>query len=93
MPHYLKNVINCRPDGSILNNYFSPYQHSIAYINHYITKSTEEFIERLRRGDVLVKVTNKYIKNRINNYYFLFNNKTDKKLKLFKKYFKDIIKL
>ena len=91
LPHYLNNTINCRPDGSILNDYFSPYQHSIAYINHYITKSTEEFIERLRRGDVLVNATNNYIINRINNYYFLFNKKTDKKLKLFKNNFKDII--
>ena len=84
LPHYLNNTINCRPDGSILNNYFSTYQHKVAYISHYLTKSTEEFIERLKRGDVLVKVNKNYILNRINNYYFLFNQKTKKKENLFK---------
>ena len=84
LPHYLNNTINCRPDGSILNNYFSPYQHKEAYISHYLTKSTEEFIERLKRGDVLVKVNKNYILNRINNYYFLFNQKKKKKENLFK---------
>ena len=86
LPHFLNNTINCRPDGSILNNYFSPYQHQIAYLKHYITKSTEEFIERLKRGDVLLEVNRKYIFNRINNYYFLFNRKTKKKEDLLKKY-------
>jgi hypothetical protein len=56
----------------------------IAYINHYITKSTEEFAERLNRGDVILKVDESYIKSRINDYYFLFNNKTKKKVDLFK---------
>ena len=87
-PHYLINLKNCRPDGTILKNYFSPYQHSIAYIKHYITKSTEEFIERLNRGDVLVEINKDYILNRINNYYFLFNKKTKKKLYLFNNYLK-----
>lgn len=84
LPHYFKNIINCRPDGNILDDYFSPFKHSKAYIKHYITKSTEEFIEKLKRGDVLVKTNYNYIENRIKNYYFLFNKKTKKKLELFK---------
>ena len=91
LPHFINNTINCRPNGSVLNDYFSPYHHSTAYLKHYLTKSTEEFIERLKRGDVLVNVTNFYIINRIYNYYFLFNKKTNEKLKLFKKKFKNII--
>ena len=86
-PHYFKNTINCRPDGKILKNYFSPPQYTLAYISHYITKSTQEFIERLKRGDVLLKTNNRYIKNRIKNYYFLFNKIINKKLILFKKSF------
>ena len=82
-PHYIKNIINCRPNGKIINNYYSPPQYSHAYINHYITKSTEEFIERLKRGDVNIKINDKYIKNRIKNYYFLFNKITKEKLNLF----------
>ena len=84
-PHYTNNTINCRADGQILNNYFSPPQYSFAYISHYITKSTEEFIERLKRGDVMIKPDNNYTMERINNYYFLFNNLTKEKLDLFKK--------
>ena len=82
-PHYIKNVINCRPDGNITTNYFSHPQHSIAYIKHYLTKSTEEFIERINRGDVHCHVNINYIKDRINKYYFLFNKKTKEKLNLF----------
>ena len=83
LPHYLKNTINCKADGKIINNYLSPPQFSLAYIKHYITKSTEEFAEKLKRGDVLLKVNDKYIRNRINNYYFIFNTKTKDKIKLF----------
>ena len=90
-PHYLINTINCRPNGSILNDYFYPYDHSIAYINHYLTKSTEEFVEKLKRGDVLHNATDDYILNRINNYYFLFNKKTKQKIQIFKKNFKNIV--
>ena len=85
LPHFIKNIINCRPDGKIIKNYFSPPQYSIAYLKHYITKSTEEFIERINRGDVRINKTDKYIKKRIYNYYFLFNNITKEKINLFKK--------
>lgn len=83
LPHYIKNVINCRPNGNIERNYFSPPQYSIAYIKHYITKSTEEFINRLNRGDVQLESNNRYIKHRIYNYYFLFNKITKDKINLF----------
>ena len=89
LPHYLNNTINCRPDGSIINNYFSPYQYQIAYIKHYITKSTEEFIERLNRGDVLNEINKNYIFYRIYNYYFLFNKKSKQKEELFQNYIKN----
>ena len=89
-PHYIENSIKCKPDGTILNNYFSPPQYSFAYINHYITKSTEEFIERLNRGDVMIKPDSNYTKDRIFNYYFLFNQLTKEKLDLFRK--KNLIK-
>ena len=83
-PHYLKNTLNCRPDGTILKNYFSPPQYLIAYLDHYTTKSTEEFADRLNRGDVNLKVTENYIKSRIFDYYFIINKKTKQKLNLFK---------
>ena len=87
LPHYFNNTKNCRPNGKILREYLSPPQYSDAYIKHYITKSTEEFIGRLKRGDVLLKSDENYIKKRIENYYFLFNKKTNEKWNLFKKAF------
>ena len=85
-PHYTNNTVNCRANGKIFKNYFSPPQYSVAYIKHYITKSTEEFIERLNRGDVMIKPDLNYTSEKINYYYFLFNEKTGNKLNLFKKY-------
>ncbi len=88
-PHYLKNQIFCRPDGSKIKTYFSEPQFSVAYIKHYATKSTQEFIERILRGAVLSKNNSTdYIKYRINQYYFLINKKTKKKIKLFEKMLK-----
>ena len=83
-PHYLKNTINCRPSGNILKNYYSPPQYSIAYISHYTTKSTEEFAERLNKGDVNVKINDIYFKRKIFKYYFFFNSKTKEKINLLK---------
>jgi hypothetical protein len=69
LPHYLENKPICRPNGEVLENYFSPPQYSYAYIKHYATKSTEEFIERTIRGAVLTKDTStKFIIDRIKNY-------------------------
>jgi hypothetical protein len=82
LPHFLSNTINCRPDGNILSNYFSPPQYSTAYLIHYATKSTEEFAERCIRGNSNTKIN---IKSRILNYYFLFNIKTRQKLEIFRK--------
>ena len=85
-PHYLKNKPICRPDGTIVKNYFSSPQYYIAFIKHYATKSTEEYIERLIRGAVLTKDNSKeYIKYRIKNYYFLFNEINNKKKNFFEK--------
>ena len=84
-PHYLDKIINCRPDGTIINNYFSEPQYSIAFIKHYVTKSTEEFIEKIQRGDVFLRVNQNYLIERIKNYYFLFNNITKNKIELFEK--------
>lgn len=92
-PHYIKNTRNCRPNGQIELHYYTHPQYSIAYIRHYITKSTEEFINRLNRGDVRFNKTKQYIKNRIFNYYFIFNKITKEKINLFKQKLKDKINI
>ena len=93
LPHCLNNTIQCRPDGKILNNYFEFPQYSFAFLNHYTTKSTEEFIEKLNKGDVYGKRNNSFIKWKINNYYFFFNNKTKIKLNIFREKLKYKIKI
>ena len=92
-PHYLNNTIKCRPDGKIVNNYFTFPQYSIAYIRHYTTKSTEEFAERLNKGDVNVKMDENFIRSRINNYYFFINSKTKEKVNILKEKLKYKIKI
>ena len=59
-PHYLKNTVNCRPNEDILKDYFSPPDLSYAYINITPTKSTEEYIEKLNKGDVHENSNRKY---------------------------------
>jgi len=84
-PHYLKNTVNCRPNGNILKDYLSPPEYSDAYLKHYTTKTTEEYIEKLNKGDVLEKYNTDYILYRIYGYYFLFNKITKQKIDLINK--------
>lgn len=81
-PHYLKNTINCRPNGNVLIEYFSPPEYSTAYIKHFATKSTEEYIEKLNKGDVFEITNESYFINKIKEYYFLFNKITKEKINL-----------
>jgi hypothetical protein len=80
----------CRADGTIVNDPFSPPQYSYAYIKHFTTKSTEEYITKLFKGNV--NSYNPLDLNTflfwINNYYFLFNKKTKQKLLFIKKILK-----
>lgn len=59
----------------------------MAYIKHYATKSTEEYIDHLIRGGGCSKNQNnkKFMINRIKSYYFLFNKVTNKKIHMFEK--------
>ena len=49
------------------------------YIDHYYSKSTEEFINKLNKGDAYFKDDIKNILNRI-SYYFYINEITEKKI-------------
>ena len=86
-PHISKNKPVCRPNGRILRKYLSPPQYSTAYIKHFATKSTEEFIERVKRGTVHSKETSEYIIYRIKDYYFFFNKFNNQKKIMFEKKF------
>ena len=93
-PHYLNNSNICRPDGNIVEKPLSPPHYSIAYIKHYATKSTEEYLIKLFKGTVNSKF--KFNKNNIifwlKDYYFLFNKITRKKLLYIKRILKIKIK-
>ena len=52
------------------------------YIDHYYCKSTEEFINKVNKGDILYYKKN--ILHRINN-YFKMNKMTNEKIKMFEK--------
>ena len=82
--HYLKNTINCRPNGSILKDYLTPPDYSNAFIKHYTTKSTEEYIEKLNKGDVYEYSDIYYVAYKLKYYYFLFNKINKKKIELIK---------
>ena len=86
-PHFLKNGIICRPNGKIVKNPLSPPDFSFAFIKHYVTKSTEEFADKLLKGAVYSNntLTKSYWIKSINRYYFLFNSKSKDKIHLFEK--------
>ena len=51
-PHFINDSMICRADGTIVKDPFSPPQFSYAYLKHFTTKSTEEYIIKLFKGNV-----------------------------------------
>ena len=79
--------MKCRADGTLVKDPFSPPQYSNAFIKHFTTKSTEEYIIKLFKGNVIFAYSLK-LKDFLfwlNNYYFLFNKITKQKLSFIKK--------
>ena len=85
-PHFLNNSIICRPDGTIVNEALSTPQYNLAYIKHYTTKSVEEYIIKLFKGNVISNDTLNFdsLLFWFKKYFFLFNKITKKKKKLIK---------
>ena len=67
----IKGIINKEPD---YDNY---------YINHYFSKSTEEFVNKIKRGDIL-RGNNTNINNFQIYKYFLINKLNSEKIKYMK---------
>ena len=86
-PHYLKDIVNCRPNGNLLKNPLSYPNHSNAFIKHFATKSTEEYALKMFKGTVnsSYKSNKENITYLIKNYYFRINKVTEEKIKLFNK--------
>ena len=89
-PHFLNNSNICRPDGKKVLYPLSKFNYSYAYIKHYSTKSTEEFLMKLfkRRVSTIINFNIRYITFWLCKYYFLFNKVTKKKLSLIKRILK-----
>jgi len=86
-PHYLKDIVNCRPNGNLLKNPLSYPNHSNAFIKHFATKSTEEYALKMFKETVnsSYKSNKENIIYLIKNYYFRINKVTEEKIKLFNK--------
>jgi hypothetical protein len=86
-PHFLNDSKMCNALGHFVEKPLSPPDHSVAYIKHYATKSTEEYAEHLRRGGGCSKNQNSkgFMMSRIRSYYFLFNRVTKKKIEILEK--------
>jgi len=80
--HYLNpNLISCNGFGKIkevkgiITNESDHYYY---YIDHYWSKSTEEFVNKLMRGDVVLGKNTNYSNNKINMYFHLCDITIDK---------------
>ena len=93
----------CNSNGEIINYKSIKNKHinfTFAALKHYSTKSVEEYYYKVKRGYPYYK-TKDYLFNLEKiigkiNFYFIYNKKTKKKIKLFKKLFEikyDINKL
>ena len=89
-PHFINSSSICSPDGLIIRNPFSPPNYSNAFIKHYATKSTEEYLLKFLKGNVIesnfVNIDNLIFW--LSKYYFLFNKITTKKLRFIKRFIK-----
>jgi hypothetical protein len=89
-PHSsLGNFTSCIPTGEKTDAnspFHTPWNFEGAYIKHYVTKSLEEYLGKIRRGrsDLKVTINNKYWKKKF-KFYFERNKKTKEKLDYIKK--------
>ena len=80
-----KKLINCNSYGhrnKIHGNHATELDF-IYYIDHYYSKSTEEFINKINRGDILNNSTT-YFMHKIKK-YFLYSKITKKKIEMIEK--------
>ena len=86
-PHIIfKSKYACNSNGIIINNTrcIKP-EYKYAYLNHYYTKSIKEYCLKVKRGRAFLKqeFLSIKLKQYYFNYFFRFNKKTKKKIKIF----------
>ena len=86
-PHSsINNYISCSPTGKIINSrafFNNPPDYKFAILNHYGTKTIEEYCYKIKRGRADLKVFFNYqsLKKRF-DYFFSINKKTNEKLNI-----------
>lgn len=84
----LMKYITCNSLGQKIkyNSFIIPFNYTYAYLKHYMTKSVEEYCNKVRRGEAFfnyLQFNEKRKQFKINK-YFKFNKKTNNKIILFK---------
>ena len=85
------NVTNCNSQGEIIsyNAGRSPMNYTFAALKHYFSKSLEEYVKKVKRGDSFIPTGyNEGRKRAKMRRYFGYNKYTIEKENLFKKLFK-----
>ena len=81
-PHILNaSLISCDGFGNIKevqSFYTNDSDHFYNYIDHYYTKSTEEFVNKLLKGSIAHGFNDIFMKKRIDNYFMLNDITLDK---------------
>jgi len=92
-PHTTSNndYISCSSSGKIVSStdfFVIPPDFELAFLNHYATKTIEEYCLKIKRGwaDIKFQINNQTLKEKF-NYFFLKNKKTKEKLLYFKNMF------
>ena len=80
-PHDLnKDLIGCDGFGKYIKFPSNKTDHYYYYIDHYWSKSTEEFVNKLMKGDVILGYKNKQNNMERINMYFKYNKITKEKI-------------
>ena len=86
----------CNTQGKRITYRFwtTPYSYEYMHLNHYKTKTISEYCRKIKKGNVYknITITPQYLEDRFNN-FFIINNKTDKKVNIFNKFFNTSFKL
>ena len=83
------NFSSCSSSGKKISNispFNEPYDYEFGYIKHYITKTLEEYVRKIKRGRADIIVTFEDYKKMFKNFVNI-NRMTKKKFNIFKKEF------
>jgi hypothetical protein len=68
--------------GKVLQKPFTEYDPSVMVLDHYTTKTAEEFVEKVKRGFPLMEPYNTTYRKHAVEYFFAINERTEEKEKI-----------